>query len=523
MTLWMFLRSATQRTVTYLEDERLPLSKFFLSFLCIIFIRDFLECFSQIINYLDMPAELAGIVLHFSLFYIALAIQITLLLHYATRVSVNQVLRVVLPAFAVLWISPLLDLAFSAGHGVSLTYLRPELTAQQLMVSFVTLLGGVSAVSAGVRCEIALALIAVFCYLRVKQLSIIESLIYTLLTYAIIYLFAAAPIFIHAFLGWIGLTFQYSNALMCHFYLLFIALTGALLAYLAAPSQAALLIREIPFLRVMYYELMLLLGVTLALSRSAYAVWPQFFFFQSIPADVCLVMIAVCCACVYAMIVNNMEDVAIDQISNPDRLMLRRQIGVQHYQRIGDIFLIIAMIYAALVSAASWLIITVVMGVYYLYSSPPFRFKRALLLSKLGISFNSLALVVLGYVLVHQGLEGFPWAVYPIILIGYTLSANFIDLKDMKGDKASGIVTLPLWMGEKTSRWFMGLASWLTSLSFYFLAPNPLFFPVMVAAGGIQCYLVVREPYQEKPLLLFYNLCMVIFIVYLFAMKIYLD
>src|SRR5205085_9038295 len=98
----------------------------------------------------------------------------------------------------------------------------------------------------------------------------------------------------------------------------------------------------------------------------------------------------------------------------------------------------------------------------YIYSMPPIRFKRVLLFSKLIIAINSLAMILLGYRLLNGDILFFPAVIIPLLLIGFTLTANVIDIKDYEGDKIGGIITLPGLLGLYWSKLIIGMAFLVT-------------------------------------------------------------
>jgi 4-hydroxybenzoate polyprenyltransferase len=177
--------------------------------------------------------------------------------------------------------------------------------------------------------------------------------------------------------------------------------------------------------------------------------------------------------------------------------------------------MVVSLFYASISSAKTFLVVASMMGSYYVYSVPPIRFKRALLFSKSVIGFNSFAMVVLGFVLVQQNMMGFNKSIVWIYIFGITLAANFIDLKDVSGDKAAGILTLPVWIGLKRAKLFVSVALFFLSLSFYFIFNDPLLLPVCLISGGLYVYLVNKKAYHDRQILWLCNINFILMIAYL--------
>ncbi len=289
---------------------------------------------------------------------------------------------------------------------------------------------------------------------------------------------------------------------------------GVILAYLAKPRWVKVFLRDSRILRMLHYELMLLLGMALALATDS-----QLQVTQANIINLFLCMISVIFSGLFAIVFNNISDIEIDKICNQHRPLIKNEIDIHTYSLFGYAFMIFALFYAALVNAYAVLVFSIAMGNYYLYSVHPFRLKRMTVFSKLVISINSLALIMLGYLLIKNNMQEFPRVVYFIYLIGVTLATNFIDLKDIEGDSAVGIATLPVVIGEKKAKIIIGAAFWLTYISFYYVVKNTSFLLLLILAGGVQFYFINRKPYRELPVLAFYNLSIAILTFALFFMS----
>src|SRR5207253_1989736 len=110
----------------------------------------------------------------------------------------------------------------------------------------------------------------------------------------------------------------------------------------------------------------------------------------------------------FSIVTNNIADQEIDRISNQARPLISGMISLHVYNCIGYASLFIALIYAAAAGASALFLISLMIVSYYIYSMPPIRFKRVLIISKLAISVNSLAMILLGYILLGGKLQFFP-------------------------------------------------------------------------------------------------------------------
>jgi 4-hydroxybenzoate polyprenyltransferase len=520
MSFYQAISKLPARIIAALEDNNIPFLNYILTFFAAILLRHFFEAYSQAENYFNLPTELVAVdLLHYTLSYITLALLLIGVLYYAVRIKIEQIARVVLPSFILLLLSPLLDLLLTLGEGVSILYLQPGYDIN-LLHTYLTFFGGFTGVSAGIRIEIALVLIGIFFYCLNKQLTILLSLVYTWICYTVIFLWGAAPYFVQWIKQLTGFAYTFTGISMIHFYLVVTLLLAGMIFFLANKSLLMALIKDMRALRIFYYIIMLLLGAVLALCVNPERISTQIYFYDDILINLLLASIAIGFSCLFSLMMNNTADVAIDCISNPDRPFVSGAISPIVYTQLTYVFGSLALFYAAMVNAKTFLIIVATMASYYIYSMSPIRFKRVTVFSKLTIAFNSLALVVLGFLLVQHDLSHFPNSLFIIILIGFTLAANVIDIKDTAGDKAAGILTLPVLLGEQQAKYLIAVAFFLTYVSFFLLVPNYYLLPLMIVGGLMQCYFILRKPYREWMVLALNNISIIFLMGYLIMEKV---
>lgn len=499
-----------------LESEKIPFLNYILTFFFAVFVRDFFESFSRHMNYLDFPSSILALdLLHFMLSYLFLAILLIGLLAVIMREPIARVSRVILAGFLVLWICPLVDLIDSGHSGVNLYYLQPGMGIKRLGKLFLMFFGDYQGVSYGLKAEIAIVLGLVYSYCRIKKSSVMRSLSAAILTYTVIFCWGASPYFIAWAASIAGMSYVFSSELMACFYLIVLPPAALLLGWLWVPVIMRTLLQDMRCLRILHYQLMLILGFVLALNYYQIGLTSQMRADPVIVANLILAVYSIFFACLFSIIINNTVDIEIDRISNADRPLVKGKIAEKTYRQTGYGCFGLALFYAAMVDAKAFLIMTVFMGLYYLYSSWPIRFKRVPVLSKFAISINSLALVILGYVIGLPSLYGFPFVLYPIFLIGFTLAANFIDLKDVKGDRANGISTLPVLLGVQAAKKIIGIAFAATYLSFYLLIKNKMMIPVIAIGAFFQYYLINRDDYHDTWVMMFHDLSIIVLIIYL--------
>ncbi len=112
----------------------------------------------------------------------------------------------------------------------------------------------------------------------------------------------------------------------------------------------------------------------------------------------------------------------------------------------------------------------------YVYSAPPARTKRIPVISTLTLALASLAGAFMGYGFTSSRLCDFPGGVALAVVFGVTAGFVTKDLKDVAGDRAAGVLTVPGLVGERLAK---PVCAALSAIS---IALIPVFTGVLLAA-----------------------------------------
>jgi 4-hydroxybenzoate polyprenyltransferase len=509
-----------RKIISELEEATYSFNYILISFISILVIRSFIESFTQEnINYLNYsPLILLNNILHFYFAFISGAMSLTLLFYVATRVEIKKIMRVVLPFYALVLIGPVIDLIASHGYGSNMLYLDDlnKMPSHNLALSFLLFFGQDQSMTLGMRVETILACLASLSYFIIKGRSVFISICYSILVYALIFVYCAATMIIHYLLMKLGYEYHYSSLLMLRFYLILISITAIPLLYFSNKQYFIEIVKDMRWLRLSHYIMMLIFGCALAIVGTQNTFYQILFEDnQEYSLNLYFCIISIISAGIFSIITNNIADQQIDRVCNQARPLITTSIPLQAYNKIAYCALATSLIYAAAVGVKELFLMSVVVASYFIYSMPPVRFKRVLIFSKLIISLNSLVIILLGYILLQSDIKFFPNHIIPIFLIGFTLAANFIDIKDYEGDKVGGIITLPGLLGLRKAKILIGSAFFLTYISFALLPGAIHGWVLMVMGGLMQFYLVNKKLYDEKAVFLMNLISMAALIVVL--------
>ena len=483
-----------QKVFTDLEDSSTPLSLVLATFLAIITLRNIFEGYATSIGIAPYSF------VHFSLFYIALALSIITLFYLTTKEQVTKLIRVILPSFTILLLPPLIDLIVSKGNRYQMSYLLPEFHENILFRYFTfysefnsgkikTMGIGPAGITPGIRIEIALALIASSFYMLFKTRSKIRTFIGIVTLYSIIFTFCAFPFITASLAALIPSFSKYSEHIFIQIYTLISLVLCAILSYYAAPNITLALLRDIRPLRLIHYLGFFIFGILLGISTTN----------KATILGCTLLTFAIALAWIFSVMTNNFADIAIDHISNPERPLIAGSIDPTLYQRIYWIIFILILITSWVISAHSMYLILGFTAVYFVYSMPPLRLKRVPILSKLAIGINTLLMAVLGFTYVTGSLiHAFPQKIGWFILISFSLAGNLIDIKDYEGDKAAKIMTLPTILGLPRAKLIISFLVAATYAWAYILINKPLFAPICTSFALLEFYLINKNNYRDK-------------------------
>ena len=206
--------------------------------------------------------------------------------------------------------------------------------------------------------------------------------------------------------------------------------------------------------------------------------------------------------------INNIQDVEGDRISNINRPLVSEKIPLVSYKRIAWLALVISLLASLLVNRTCFILISLVIGSYYVYSCPPLRIKKIPILSKFIVGINSFLMALMGYAVFGGPVLTFPSEYAFFILVPLSLASNFIDLKDYGGDKAMGILTLPVIFGLSISKIIISVFTLFSYVTIYLIIKD-YHLPVYIELAPfllclLHIYFLNRKNYKERPVFAIY-------------------
>jgi geranylgeranylglycerol-phosphate geranylgeranyltransferase len=206
--------------------------------------------------------------------------------------------------------------------------------------------------------------------------------------------------------------------------------------------------------RVVHYSLLVVSGFAFALlSHQGNVAWNWL--------DVstfALTLVGFWSAWMFAVCVNDVVDEATDEISNTHRPLVAGTLSVDLMRKAAGGFLATTFFAGLLTGTYTLFFLGTFTAAYWVYSVPPLRLKRVPILSNFLVGIACLSAFLAGFYLVSidRTLHAVSFSVIAFVLVGFTAAANVKDVKDIAGDRAEGVLTLPVWLGERRARRVIG-------------------------------------------------------------------
>ncbi len=480
--------------VKKIEESKTPFYYFLFFFLIIVSIRNFLENFPSDQSPISFNAHL-----HFYLFYVFVFSGALLLFTFFTKTKVVKSFKVFSLYFSVVLLGMIVDLIVYGFGGTSVSYIFLE-SFEDLKGSFLSFFGSFddSETTLGIQLHLFIFIALFVYYVFLKTRSVIKCLISGVVFYSFLFLAFISPYLINFFDFEVE---SFHGRDIVFFFSILSSIFVTFLFYLSRKRTFLIAFKDIRFLRLGYFLLIFALGLAFGYKEFSIS-------FYEIIMPALILSISIVFAWSFSVITNNFADYEIDKVSNKKRPLFDDDISIEEYKTVALFSLLMSLISAAVVHYFAFFYCVLFIGIYFIYSMPPVRFKRVPVLSKLAISLNSFIVFVLGvhvfvmnvpYVSSNYIMDFVPERYILFFLVFFTLAANFIDIKDYEGDKKEGIKTLPVLLGLERAKTVIALFFSLPYLYVAYIYPETI--PGCLLFIVINTFLIKRKNYRDGTLL----------------------
>lgn len=468
----------------FFEKERqISLFDFFIIFLGFTLFRGFLENFSnpETNGFFTSPYS---VFFEYFLFYVSTFLILLISLSYLTKIHARKLANIAIFFFPIICIPPIIDLLITHGNGSCMMYIISK--PKDLLLNFATFFGHFSdcGITTGIKTEVFIICIGIFTFVYSLTKNVIRSLLGAFFGYLSIFFTLSLPslimlpfyfldkslnetfffgkLFKSSLLNSIHtfgslpadpqILFEQQSAIfMARSLWILITVSLSILFYVNYRTVWSAWIRNLRPERILYYFFIAIFGMSV--SQKINGLLPAF----TLPDIFAFIMFFALIALSFwlAVVINDIEDVGIDAISNSDRPLITKTISLSQFKTIGFVILILILTGSPLLNYPVFIFLILFQLVYYFYSKKPLYLKRHFLIASPLLALNALLIAMAGFFLVSadQRFLAFPSEITWLILIGFSIITNVKDIKDYAGDKAHNIKTLPVIFGlNKTKK-----------------------------------------------------------------------
>lgn len=513
-----------------IETYPLTLTGWLLAFFSIIALRilgeNILQGFSdQTLAFFIGSALVAY--LFFVLAYLIVLISLSLWL----KEGIKKVANVLLWGFLLVIFPPIIDKIWCAQNFCWSFYAFDSLKG--LAIRFLTFFGanGSIGITYGVRVEVALAIIFVIIYAYIKQKPGTKSFLVPgkrtlgagIITYTILFILGSFPSWLTylyflpkksvlavenfdvAGLFLTPATFfsivetDFVNALNVKMNLIYAFLLVPVIIlffWLFYREKFRPVVKNIRWVQIMIHAGLILTGAGLG----AFYFPKNFIINHFSLLAIANLIFAVVFAWLASVFLNDREDLAIDKITNAQRPLVAGALADDDYRQLFWVSFIFSLILALTVGVKFFFVILIYQIIGWVYSAWPFRLKRFPVIATF---FSALALTLIfstGFMLLADGqnISRLPHQVFWLLIIAFLVSLPIKDLKDIEGDRANGVFTIPVLLGEAWARFVIGLGIFISfALSVIWLNAKILFFPAMIL-GALSFWILQNKKISPR-------------------------
>lgn len=437
-------------------------------------IRLFLENFSSP-EPTGLFAPVTGVISYASL-YGMLLVMFALAVSFLTKKSTLWSLRVMTLVFPIVILTPIIDLLFSGGVGHCIGYVQSGgRTLGYLFLNFLGPHSNLCGITPGLRIQIIIGSIGVATIIWTTTRSWLRSIGGALLAYIISFIGGTIPIIIniltrtdpsHTFtsdaLASLLSTIHYPTSSI-YFTIVESSITTILLAraqiiitligiaiiwfYGSRSTWKAWWlgsIKKIPIAAIHF--VLLIFGLLLGFAVSEPTItWPDWL-------GIITLLVSLFLACWTVGVSNDVLDVPIDRISNPDRPLIKYDMSLENIRSIQYVAGIFSIACAAIVNYNAAFCIAVFMASYMIHSSG-LRLKQFWVTSSFLIILSGIAAFSAGFFTLSsdQVAGNLPLSIIAMIaglLVPYSIIK---DIPDVLGDQSESIRTIPAIIGIRAT------------------------------------------------------------------------
>jgi 4-hydroxybenzoate polyprenyltransferase len=500
--------------------EAISLKRALFFVFCWIFLRIFIEGVLEAHHSIGFASfsykSLLTYFLHFPLFYASLFFLLVIIISALLKEPAGKVTKVASIGLGAIILVPLID--WSIGHGFMITYpLRLEPYFMNFLNPFVSLVH--IGVSPGQRVVIVFISLLIAFYTYAKTSDYFRALGLFFLSLGVIIIFGGLTTLLAAnhperIFATGGILYTDTQK-YCVLYLLLFSTLAFLYLFMLDRGFMRSVCKTLRLERMTFYGGLAIFGFGISLVYKGVRFQVGSFNYLGIMT----MFLSLALGYWGLQVFNDLFDVGTDRMTGRNNPLLK---GVkrENYRRFSMMLMALALCYAVIINFPASLILYAYLLLGILYSLPPVRLKRIPIVSTVVIAVAVILSIALGFSVYYggQAINALPAKILLPTLLAVTLGFTAKDIGHIDGDKAHGVITLPVLLykpGTFSGRLpIAGLVS-VSYLIYAFFIPQVITGAVLFGTGTLLYTLFTKRTSE-----LFYFVMLYLFGAYLFYMLI---
>jgi len=211
-------------------------------------------------------------------------------------------------------------------------------------------------------------------------------------------------------------------------------------------------------------------------------------------------IVAVWLAWLTSVVVNDIYDFKIDQISNNGRPLQKGIFSEREYLNMGIIFFALSLLGGLVVGVKFMAMIFIYQFIAWTYLAAPYRLKKFPVVATFFSAVASVIVMIIGFCLASgdANLALLPMRIPILFLVVLTFSLPIKDLKDIEGDRMDGIYTIPVIFGEEKGRLIIGSGVFASFVASVFILNELNAFWWAIIFGAMAFLTVISKKIKAK-------------------------
>jgi 4-hydroxybenzoate polyprenyltransferase len=421
----MKVSSLAEKIITKIESVKISAFALALYLSILIFIRALLEQW-----FFQKEFNIYQLAHHF--FFFVFLISGILIISSLAQANILKVTLIVSSGLIVIVLPPLIDY-FIFQRSVPYAYILPK----DFLKNFASYFLFTSNIGRGIMLEVTVILLMASFYVWIKSRSLLRAVFTGISLYVLIGIAGTPRLFLLLPDTTDPVMSQAKHIIYFFIYFTLAQVIGLFFLYKVDKKLPAAVFQELTSFRTLHFVLMVNAGVYLNKALD-FLYFPDILYILS--SNILIVLLWL-----HAILINNVYDLEIDRISNPNRPLPRGDVNPSQYLGLSSILSVVCLFVSLVLGIIPFLLTLLFLLSALAYSKPPLRLRRKIW-GSVFIGWGSILAFFIGYTtrtkFIDLTLPNDVLSLSILIFVAFSIGPLTKDLKDYAGDSRNNVRTI---------------------------------------------------------------------------------